>query len=627
MKIYIFSIVAILFLWSCKTSSITENEKNSENNFTIDLIDVKNDKVKVTFRPKSKENDTIIYYIPKTVPGTYSVDNYGRFISNLEVVDKLGNKLETKQLDTNRWEIYNAKQIDKISYLVDDSFDNETSLSDEDRIFSPSGTNILNNKNFVLNLHGFVGYIQETQNLPYQISIKHFKNISAATSRKFIANEEKNYLVDTYKYNRYAEVTDDPIFYGNLDNVTFKINDIEILLSVYSPNKIHTAESLLPSMKRMMTAQKNFMGDINSTKKYSILLYLSTMNNEDAQGFGALEHNNSTVVVLPEVMPLNALEESMIDVVSHEFFHIIAPLTIHSEEIHYFDYNDPKMSQHLWMYEGTIEYFAQLFQVYEGLISEKEFLKRITEKIKHSKSYDDQMSFTTMSKNILKEPYKSNYINVYEKGALISLCIDIIIRETTNGEKGILDLMKDLSNKYGAQQPFKDEELIPEVIELTNNKVGDFLNLHVIGTTPIPYEKYFEKVGLTYKMNKKETGFFINDYTPFIAPDRENNQIYFNDYENYNSFLKDLEIQPKDVLISINDKKFDLKNARSLFEISKKWEKNTKIEMIINRNGEKIKKTSIIKEKPYVIEKTLESLAQDSLSSQQIITKKAWLNL
>jgi hypothetical protein len=40
-------------------------------------------------------------------------------------------------------------------------------------------------------------------------------------------------------------------------------------------------------MKTMMTGQKNILGKINATKKYSVLLYLSTLTAEDA-GFGAL---------------------------------------------------------------------------------------------------------------------------------------------------------------------------------------------------------------------------------------------------------------------------------------------------------------------------------------------------
>jgi predicted metalloprotease with PDZ domain len=62
----------------------------------------------------------------------------------------------------------------------------------------------------------------------------------------------------------------------------------------------------------------------------------------------------------------------MMDVVSHEFFHIVTPLSIHSKEIQDF-YNDPKMSEHLWMYEGVTEYFANLFQINQGLITEEDF--------------------------------------------------------------------------------------------------------------------------------------------------------------------------------------------------------------------------------------------------------------
>jgi predicted metalloprotease with PDZ domain len=42
---------------------------------------------------------------------------------------------------------------------------------------------------------------------------------------------------------------------------------------------------------------------------------------------------------------------------------------------------------------------------------------------------NDTMSFTQMSANVLQQPYKDQYINVYPKGALIGMCIDIIIRE------------------------------------------------------------------------------------------------------------------------------------------------------------------------------------------------------
>ncbi len=92
----------------------------------------------------------------------------------------------------------------------------------------------------------------------------------------------------------------------------------------------------------------------------------------------------------------------LIQVISHEFFHTLTPLNVHSKEIHDFDFSDPKMSAHLWMYEGVTEYFANLFQVNQGLISEDEFYANMAEKESLAKQlYPKEISFTDMSKNVL----------------------------------------------------------------------------------------------------------------------------------------------------------------------------------------------------------------------------------
>lgn len=96
------------------------------------------------------------------------------------------------------------------------------------------------------------------------------------------------------------------------------------------------------------------------------------------------------------------------------------------------------MSRHLWMYEGVTEYFAHLFQVNQGLINNQEFYDRISSKIESSMNFNDTIPFTVMSQNILEEPYKSDYYNVYLKGALIGLALDIRLRELSDGKKASL---------------------------------------------------------------------------------------------------------------------------------------------------------------------------------------------
>ena len=279
------------------------------------------------------------------------------------------------------------------------------------------------------------------------------------------------------------------------------------------------------------------------------------------------------------------------------------------------------------MYEGTTEYFAQLFQVYEGLIDETEFYNRIYTKLENKNRYDKTMSFTEMSANILESPYKDNYMNIYEKGALISMCIDILIRENTQGKKGIIDLMEALSKKYGNNTPFQDDELIGIIGDLTAPNVEFFLNKHVVGGTPIDYNKYLLKVGLQLKQSKIETGYFINKYDPYISPDKIHNRIYFNSNHEYNSFLTDLKIQPNDILVSINNRKFNLDNIRELFLTSRKWKKGEQIQMTINRGGVEFTTSTKIIAPPFITSTSIESINENELTSIQKRLRSRWLNL
>jgi predicted metalloprotease with PDZ domain len=375
-------------------------------------------------------------------------------------------------------------------------------------------------------------------------------------------------------------------------------------------------------MEKMMQAQKAFLGDIDGTKEYNILLYLSEMGENDANGFGALEHHTSTVVVLPEVMGKEPLEQAMVDVVSHEFFHIVTPLNVHSEEVQYFDFNDPKMSQHLWMYEGTTEYFANLFQIQQGLIDDAEFYKRILGKISNARAYTDDMSFTEMSKNVLLEPYEKEYGNVYEKGALINMALDITLRELSNGEKGVLWLMKELSKKYGKMTPFKDGALFDEIVAMTYPEVRTFFDTHVVGNTPIDYDMYFAKVGLAAKTIEKQTGYFLDGDIPYIDVDQSNDNAIFVRKVELNSFFKNLNVQGGDVIKSINDTAINLESIRPIIGQSMTWSPETPIKMVLQRGDEEITVEGKVGS-PVV--NALEIVPTDKVTAAQTKLRKAWM--
>lgn len=592
----------------------------------LNLMTVENDKVPVTINPGRFTAETVTYRLPRIIQGTYSVSDFGKYVDDFKALDYDGNALTVNKVDDNTWTITDATKLDKITYNVNDTFDIETSGGiGGEQPFSPAGTNI-EPDNYVLNLHGFIGYFDSLKNNQYKLNVtspKSFVRTSALENVNESISEDGTTVTTEYFAPRYFDITDNPMMFGKLDVEEFMVGDIKIVLSVYSPNKVHTAASQKETVYKMMQAQKKYLGDINSTKRYDIYLYLSEGKETSPKGFGALEHHTSTVVVLPEASSKEGLASSIIDVVAHEFFHIVTPLSVHSEDVHYFDYNKPTFSKHLWMYEGVTEYFAQHFQVYEGLVTDAEFYNTIMQKINTSKNLDDAMSFTIMSENVLEEPYASNYYNVYMKGALIGMCIDILMRKESNGNRSLLSLMKELSVKYGKNKPFDDDSLIAEITTMTYPSIGEFLNTHVVGDVPINYNKFFDIVGLTMGETEVNTNYiFAGGQNVVFDADREKGTIFFSEMALKNSFWKAQGVQVGDVIKKVNGTELTMLNANVVLKDMYGWEPGQEFSVEVERNGETVE----FKGKLTKATAKGESLINNPEATEaQIAIRNAWL--
>lgn len=621
------AISAVVLLSSCGSASKSANDLavSLPIETSIDLTSITNDKAPVVINPGRFTINTVTYRLPKVIPGTYSVSNFGKYVDDFKAYDYKGNEMPVTKQDDNTWVIADAKKLDKISYLVNDTYDIETEGGiGKEQPFSPAGTN-LEDDNYVLNLHGFIGYFDSLKNNQYKLDVTgaaDFVRSSALQEMGVKTSDDSKVKTTSYLAPRYFDLTDNPMMYGELDVEEFMVGDIKIVLSLYSPNKVHTAKSLKDTFHKMMLAQKAYLGDINSTSRYDIYLYLSEGKETSPKGFGALEHHTSTVAVMPEAMPAEALAKSLTDVISHEFFHIVSPLSVHSEDVHYFDYNNPTFSKHLWMYEGVTEYFASLFQPNKGLVTDAEFYTKIMGKINAASQLNDAMSFTIMSENVLKAPYKDQYFNVYQKGALIGMCIDILMREESNENRGILSLMKELSNKYGKNKPFEDDKLIDEIVAITYPSLRTFFDDHVIGDTPIDYSTFFDKVGLEIGEAKIEANYILMNGAPIVDGDGEKGTIFFSDMVAKNSFWVENGAKPKDVIKSINGTDLTMLNANQVLQGVFGWTVGQDIEVKLDRNGEEIVIKTITTQ-PYtngeaLVEKSDATDAQKSL-------REAWL--
>jgi len=224
-----------------------------------------------------------------------------------------------------------------------------------------------------------------------------------------------------------------------------------------------------------------------------------------------------------------------------------------------------------------------------------------------------------MSKNVLNAPYKDQYINVYQKGALIAMCMDIIIREESKGQKGILTLMQDLSNEYGSKKAFKDEELFAKITELTYPSVGAFLKTYVAGETPIPYAEYFAKMGVTEAKIEVAGNPFLKGQTPYITVDPTTKEIMILPSIELNEFMTSMGLKNGDKILAVNGTNYNLDNIYDLVLGSMNWKDGEAMTVKINRDG----KEQVLKGK-VVMPKEIREGYQTTNEAKKAI-KEAWL--
>ncbi|MCW3086591.1 MAG: peptidase domain protein [Bacteroidetes bacterium] len=541
----IYSLLALLISFT----AIAQNNYR----FSVDLTKCIDDKLTIELLTPAVSTSEVIYRLPKMVPGTYEIYDFGRFVSDFKVLDAQGNPLAFEHIDKNSWKISDAKKMAKITYRVEDTWDTDIK---EKFVFEPGGSNFEADKNFMLNTHCLFGFFDEMLRTPYEINITHPANFYGTCSLTDVTYKGN---MDTYHVPDYYQLQDAPMMYDVPDTTILNVGGAQIIISLYSPNKVTTSKFLAGKINEILVAQKEYLGGTLPIKKYAYLIYL-TATTGGSGASGALEHSYSSMYFLPEIKE-EQLAQTIRDVSAHEFFHIVTPLSIHAEQIGSFDYNNPQMSEHLWLYEGTTEYAAGLVQVKYGNMSVDDYLRIIENKMAGAAGYNDSLPFTVMSRECLTK-YHSEYNNVYEKGALIGLCLDLKLRSLSNGKYGIQELMKDLSKTYGRTRSFKDDELFDQIVKLTYPEIGEFFKRYVAGSEPLPIAETLALAGIEFGGQSKEKEITLGGISIGLNP--ANNHLVIVNTANMDDFGKAMGYKEFDEIVKLNGKKLTLDNAQTV---------------------------------------------------------------
>jgi predicted metalloprotease with PDZ domain len=281
------------------------------------------------------------------------------------------------------------------------------------------------------------------------------------------------------------------------------------------------------------------------------------------------------------------------------------------------------MSKHLWLYEGSTEYYAHHAQVKFGVTTLGDFLKKIQQKMYVSAHYfNDTLPFTELSIGAL-DVYKPQYINVYLKGALISMCLDLELLHLSKGKYGLQDLKRELGIKYGRDKAFEDEQLFDEITAMTYPEIRDFFRKYVEGPEKLPYGRFLKYAGFDYYEKH------VREAPAMVGSDIEGSGGQFHIVK-VNEFGKKLKIKEGDILHSVNGVELKYGNFSDFVEkfnqTVKEGDEVTVVVLRKDKDGNLKKKT--LKAETYIVKITDEYVVIPAANptAEQLEIRKAWIN-
>lgn len=472
------SLIAVLVF----TVTTLAAQKLPEMRYTIDMTQ-STDTFNITLYPgKLKAADT--FQFASTAPGTYQTMNIGRLVSDFAAFDKKGKAIAVEQLSVNQYKISNSKKVHKLTYKVAETFD--TNLP-EYPIYPMAGSS-LEEDHALINAHTILGYFHGLQKSPLSLTLKGRSGWEIGTA----LSADKG----VYKATDYDHAVDSPILLGKLTKASTQIADTRVEIYTYSQNDKISSERLLESMSSMLQATKDFLIDL-PVDRYTFLYHFAT----DTKGAtGAWEHSYSSEYTLIE-NDFNTPEQvqRVTDIASHEFFHIVTPLNIHSEIVEEFNFVKPTPSVHLWLYEGVTEWASNILLYRAGELSLEEYLiGSVRQKmLVNQQVFNSDWSLKKLAEESFNAEGSKQYGNIYFKGSLIGNLLDIRLLELSDGKMGLRELLLDLIEQYGKGKPVSEATFFDDLAAMTYPEIRQFFDDYVLDNKELPLVEYFAKIGIS----------------------------------------------------------------------------------------------------------------------------------
>ncbi|MEP6687962.1 MAG: peptidase [Gemmatimonadales bacterium] len=453
--------------------------------YSIDLNRRADDLFHVTLRVTGLGPENAIYQFAATAPGTYQVMNIGRYVKSFAAYDAKGVRVPVEQVSVNQWRLSAPARVRTIRYTVGETWDSPL----DHPIYKMCGTSI-EADHVLINPHAVIGYLAGMQAAPVRLRLAYPAAWTAGTALH--RGPDGVYVAESYD-----QLVDSPILLGRLSKARVVVTGVPIDVYAYSATGKIKASQLLGAMSGMLTAAGRFLGRL-PVDRYTFLYHFA-----EAPA-GAWEHSFSSEYVLQESEFTDSVGHRVTDIAAHEFFHIVTPLNIHSEIIEHFNFVTPVPSRHLWLYEGTTEWAAHAMQLRAGLKTPEDYLQTQIRKMQIDRqAYDSSYSLGELSLTSYSDSGQKQYANIYMRGALTAGLLDIRLLELSHGDRGLQDLITELTHRFGKRRAFPDSTFVDTLVAMTSPEIRDFFDRYVWDSQHLPIKEYYAKLGITLVEDEK----------------------------------------------------------------------------------------------------------------------------
>jgi len=232
------------------------------------------------------------------------------------------------------------------------------------------------------------------------------------------------------------------------------------------------------------------------------------MLNAVEEGYGGLEHRNSTALIcnrrdLPSVGMKKMPEAyvTLLGLISHEYFHTWNVKQLRPSEFKRYDYTQENYTQMLWFFEGFTSYYDDLLLRRAKLIDDTTYFKLLNKTINlvlqapgRQIQSVAQASFDAWVKYYRQDENTPNAtISYYTKGALVALCLDLTMR--AEGNANLDKVMRGLWQRSKGG-PMSEADLLAELETQTGRSRKKEIKAWVHGTQDLPLKTLLSSHGV-----------------------------------------------------------------------------------------------------------------------------------